>query len=314
MKILLPDNTPLDPDLPPGVEAVRYSPSKPVPPEHHDAEILVSWGQSGSGSLADTAQALTRLRWVQSLAAGPDAVLAAGFADDVIITSGRGLHDRTVAEHALALTLAGLRRFPELAEARREHRWAREVGGVQALHPADRVTTLLGAHVLIWGFGGIGRTLARYLDALGAHVRGVARSAGERDGFPVVAEDDVDEELRNADVLVLILPSSPDTDHVLDAERLALLPSRAWVINVGRGSTVNEAALVAALEAGTLGGAGLDVFETEPLPADSPLWDAPNVIISPHSAGGRPVGVDELLSENLAAFVAGKPLRNVIER
>jgi phosphoglycerate dehydrogenase-like enzyme len=145
-------------------------------------------------------------------------------------------------------------------------------------------------------------------------VRGVARSSGERSGFAVVAEEDIRQELGQTDVLVLILPSTPATAGALDADRLAALPAHAYVVNVGRGSTVDEPALVAALSEGRLAGAALDVTSTEPLPADSPLWNAPNLVLTPHAAGGRPVGADELISANLAALLAGRDLRNVVER
>ncbi len=102
------------------------------------------------------------------------------------------------------------------------------------------------------------------------------------------------------------------TRHALDADRLARLPRHAWVVNVGRGTTVDEDALAAALEAGRLGGAALDVFATEPLPADSPLWTAPNCVVSPHAAGGRPQGAEALIAENLRRCLAGQPLRNVV--
>ncbi len=313
VKILLPDSLPLDPTLPDGVDAVTYDASAPVPPEHRDAEALVVWGGSGE-HLAEVAGEMPNLRWVQSLAAGPDSVLAAGFPDDVVITSGAGLHSPTVTEHALALVLALLRRLPQAAEAQVAHRWDRRIGGVQPLHPAGAVTTLIGARVLVWGFGNIGQTLAPVLQSHGATVRGVARSAGERAGFEVVAEEDVEAELARTDVLVMILPSTPATEKALDARRLAALPEHAYVVNVGRGSTVDEEALLAALIDGTIAGAALDVTAVEPLPEDSPLWDAPNVIITPHAAGGRPVGADELVAHNLRALVEGRELRNVVER
>jgi phosphoglycerate dehydrogenase-like enzyme len=176
------------------------------------------------------------------------------------------------------------------------------------------VTTLLGARVLIWGFGAIGQTIAPLLDQLGAQVRGVARSSGERSGFAVIAEDDLPQELGRTDVLLMILPSTPATAQALDAERLAALPAHAYVVNVGRGSTVDESALVAALSDGRIAGAALDVTSTEPLQPDSPLWDAPNLVLTPHAAGGRPVGADELISANLAALLAGRDLRNVVQR
>src|SRR3954469_21200877 len=251
MKLLLPDSVPLAPTLPEGVTSVVYDAGAPVPDEHLDADALVVWGNAGD-DLAAVADRMPRLRWVQTLAAGPDAVLAAGFPEDVVITSGAGLHSRTVTEHALALVLALVRRLPAAARAQAEHRWAAELGGVQPLHPEGAVTTLIGARVLIWGFGSIAQTLAPLLRALGARVRGVARSSGERSGFAVVAEEDLNQELRQTDVLVMILPSTPATTRALDADRLAALPAHAYVVNVGRGSTVEEPALVAALVAGRI--------------------------------------------------------------
>jgi phosphoglycerate dehydrogenase-like enzyme len=312
MKLLLPDSLPLAPAVPEDVETVRYDASAPVPDEHLDAEALVVWGSSGA-DLRAVAGRMPRLRWVQSLAAGPDSVLAAGFPEDVVISSGSGLHDRPVTEHALALTLALVRRLPAAVRAQQEHRWADELGGLQPLHPEGAVTTLLGARVLVWGFGSIGQTVAPFLEQLGAEVRGVARSAGERSGFAVVAEEDLRQELGQTDVLIMILPSTAATTRALDADRLAALPEHAYVVNVGRGSTVDEPALVAALSEGRIAGAALDVTSTEPLPPDSPLWDAPNLLLTPHAAGGRPVGADELIAANLGALLAGRELRNVVE-
>jgi phosphoglycerate dehydrogenase-like enzyme len=313
VKLLLPDSVPLDPALPEGVEAVHYDATAPVPDEHLDAEALVVWGNA-PGDLRAVAGRMPRLRWVQTLAAGPDVVLGAGFPDDVVVTSGVGLHDRPVTEHALALVLALLRRLPEAIAAQAEHRWAGELGGLQPLHPDGRVTTLLGARVLVWGFGNIGQNLAPLLQALGAQVTGVGRSAGERAGFPVVAQDQLEAELGQTDVLVMILPATEATTHALDAARLAALPRHAFVVNVGRGTTVDEPALLAALTERRIAGAALDVTEVEPLPADSPLWDAPNLLLTPHAAGGRPVGGDELVGTNLAALLAGRELRNVVAR
>ncbi len=313
MKLLLPDSIPLHPAVPEGVHVVTYDAAAPVPDAHLDAEALVVWGSSRD-HLAAVAGRMPRLRWVQTLAAGPDAVLAAGFLDEVVITAGSGLHDRPVAEHALALVLGLVRRLPAAARAQAEHRWADELGGLQPLHPDGPVTTLLDARVLVWGFGHIGQTLAPMLRALGAQVRGIGRSAGERSGFPVAAEQELPAELGRTDVLVMILPATPDTTNALDDGRLAALPPHAYVVNVGRGSAVDESALVAALVGGRIAGAALDVTAVEPLPADSPLWEAPNLVLTPHAAGGRPVGADELVSHNLAALMRGEQLRNVVER
>jgi phosphoglycerate dehydrogenase-like enzyme len=312
MKLLLPDSVDLSSlSLPPGVTAAFYGIHEPVADDDVDAEILVVWGNPGD-QLRDCASRLPKLRWVQTLAAGPDMVLAAGFGPDVVITSGAGLHDRTVAEHTLALVLAAARQLPELTRAQIGHRWLGEAGGLRPVHDPDHFRTLRGAHVVIWGFGGIAATLAPYLTMLGARVTGVARSAGTRHGYPVVTDAELPGLLPSVDVLINILPATPETRRAVDERILALLPAKAWFVNVGRGATVDEPALIAALRSGALGGAALDVFETEPLPASSGFWDLPNVIITPHSAGGRPLGAADLLRENLDAFLTGRPLRNVV--
>jgi phosphoglycerate dehydrogenase-like enzyme len=166
--------------------------------------------------------------------------------------------------------------------------------------------------VVVWGFGSIAATTAPLLTAFGARVTGVARAAGERHGYPVRTEADFPALLPTADALVMILPATPSTRHAFDASVAALLPRHAWVVNVGRGATLDESALLDAVRSGRLGGAALDVTETEPLPPSSPLWDEPNIIVSPHAAGGRPLGAPELIRSNLAAFLAGRPLRNVV--
>nr|WP_043350422.1 phosphoglycerate dehydrogenase [Beutenbergia cavernae] len=311
MKILLPTSLPLHPTFGDGVTAVPYNVAAPLPSEHHDAAALVVWANA-SDRLADAAHALPGLRWVQTLAAGPDQVLAAPFGPDVTITAGQGLHDGPVAEHTLGLILAAARRLDVADEARRARRWASELSLGQPLDNAERFTTLHGARVLVWGFGGIGQRLAGYLRALGASVTGVARSAGERAGVPVVTDAEVPGLLPTLDVLVNILPATPQTAGVVDASVFAALAPKAWFVNVGRGATVDEGALDDALRSGSISGAALDVTATEPLPASSPLWDAPNLILTPHSAGGRPQGAEALIEDNLRRLLAGQELRNVV--
>lgn len=313
MKILLPDTVPLNPTLPTGWEAVTIDCREEIPAEHHDAAALVVWGASRR-HLASAAEHLGELRLVQSLSAGIEGILAAGFGEDVVITTGAGLHSLTVSEHALALLLSLVRRLPESREAQQRREWSTELGGLQPLHPEGRVTTLIGARVLIWGFGQIGQTLAPTLRALGAEVRGAARSAGTRAGFEVIADGDVLGALPEVDVLIDILPATEATAGAVGREVLAALPDHALLVNVGRGATVDQEALREALEAGTLGGAGLDVTDPEPLPAEDPLWEAPNLLITPHAAGGRPVGADERIGENVRALVDGRQLLHVAAR
>ncbi|KAK8096453.1 hypothetical protein PG999_012397 [Apiospora kogelbergensis] len=297
MKLLYPTSLVLDAKSLEGfsVSLHPYDVTAPIPDEHADAEILVTWTNTAA-NLSDAAKRLPKLRWIQSLAAGPNDVLAAGFSSSVLVTTGSGLHDHTVAEHALALLLNAARRFYEMRD----------------YQLASKFTTLRDANVLIWGYGNIAKTLTPHLRGLGATVRGVARTAGVRDGIEVYGDDKLAELLPQTDALVMILPGSDSTRHVLNAERLKQLPNHAWVVNVGRGTAIDEDALVAALQDGEIGGAALDVFEKEPLPESSTLWKAPNCIISPHAAGGRPQGAEELIASNLRRFLAGQDLKNIV--
>jgi phosphoglycerate dehydrogenase-like enzyme len=314
MKLLYPTSLKLDVRSLEGfsVDLQPYDVKQPIPEEHVDAEVLVTWTNSAD-NLSDAAARLTKLRWIQSLAAGPNDVLAAGFdTARIAVTTGSGLHDRTVAEHALGLLLAAARRFYEMRDYQLRGEWPAHLGGPQPDRPADRFTSLRDARVLVWGYGNIAKALTPALVGLGATVRGIARSAGVRDGIEVYAEDRLPDLLPETDALVMILPGSDSTANALSRERIAMLPRHAWVVNVGRGTSVDEDALADALDAGALGGAALDVFKTEPLPAPSRLWKTPNTIISPHAAGGRPQGAERLIAENLRRFIAGQSLNNVI--
>ena len=159
---------------------------------------------------------------------------------------------------------------------------------LQPVHEQGSFRTLRDARVAIWGFGGIAATLAPHLAALGARVTGIARTAGERHGFPVVTAADLPGLLPDTDVLVMILPATPDTERALTADVLALLPPHAWLVNVGRGATVDERAVLDAVRAGRLGGAALDVFAEEPLPAGHPLARLSNATLTSHSAFRTP--------------------------
>ncbi|WP_129669832.1 NAD(P)-dependent oxidoreductase [Phytoactinopolyspora endophytica] len=310
VQILLPTTIDTRIPMPDGATAVAYDPAAPLPESAKTADGLVLWG--GAKDLPEVAaRELPGLRWVQTLGAGYENVVAAGFDETVTICNGASLHDATVAEHALMLSLAAARRVDVFVRDQMERRWG-DRGGLQDLDNARELTTLAGARVVVWGFGGIGQTLAPYLRMLGADVTGVARSAGERAGFPVVTEDDVDRLLPETDVLVMILPGVEDNKHALDERRIGLLPRTSWLVNVGRGNTVDEAALVRALAAGRIGGAALDVFEVEPLPAESGLWALDNVIVSPHAAGGRPRGYADLIAQNASALLGSGTWRNVV--
>lgn len=313
MKLLYPTSLKLDIDSIQGfsVDLVPYDvKANEIPAEHHDADILVTWTNTAA-NLSYAQANLRNLRWIQSLAAGPNDVLNAGFDPAVVaVTTGSGLHDRTVAEHALGLLLNAARRFYEMRDYQLQSKWPQHLGGAQPDRPSDRFTTLRDARVLVWGFGNIAKSLVPSLTLLGAQVKGVARSAGVRDGIQIYGEESLPELLPETDALVMILPGSDSTRHALNAERLKLLPKHAWIVNVGRGTAIDEEALADALDQERIGGAALDVFEVEPLPESSRLWKTPNTVVSPHAAGGRPQEAEALIAYNLRRFLAKQALKN----
>lgn len=314
MKLLYPTSLKLDVESLKGfsVDLKPYDVKKPLPEDLVDAEAMITWTNSPD-NLKDAASRMKNLKWIQSLAAGPNDVLGAGFdASKIKVTTGSGLHDWTVAEHTLGMLLTAARKFHEMRDYQNQGKWPAHLGGPQPDRPAGAFTSLRGANVVIWGFGNIGKTLAPWLTALGANVFGVARSSGVRNGVQVYSEDQLGELLPKTDALVMILPGSDSTKHALNADRMKQLAKHAWVVNVGRGTTIDEDALLKALEAGEIGGAALDVFEKEPLPEGNPLYKAKNLVLSPHAAGGRPQGAETLIADNLRRFVAGQELKNII--
>lgn len=309
VKILVPTVIPIEFTPPEGVHDVRYNVYEPIPEEHRDAEAIVLW-LNPPELLAELPSVLPNLKFIQGLMAGPDAVHAAGFRPEVTICAGTGLHDVPVAEHTMALILAAARRLDLTTRAQDEHRWARELTGNQ-IKKRTGFTSLAGTNAVVWGFGSIALTLAPMLDAFGVNVTGVANTAGERGGYPVVTPAELPELLPSTDVLVSILPGTEATTGIVNKNIFSALPTHAWFVNVGRGAVVNEDDLLAALEADDIGGAALDVFVEEPLPPDNPLWTAPNLIITPHTAGGRPQGSGQRIEENLRRYMAGEELIGV---
>ncbi|EAQ85499.1 hypothetical protein CHGG_09513 [Chaetomium globosum CBS 148.51] len=316
MKLLYPTTLNFNPALLAGFPTLTLHPydakAPTLPSDLLDATILITWANSAA-NLSFAASNLRQLRWIQSLAAGPNDVLAAGFDTSLItICTGSGLHDHTVAEHALGLLLTAARRFHEMRDYQLQGKWPGHLGGPQPDREPGTFRTLRDARVLVWGFGNIAKCLTPMLVGLGATVRGVARTAGVRAGVEVFGEDKLAELLPQTDALVMILPGDASTRHALNKERLALLPKHAWLVNVGRGSSVDENALFEALEKEEIGGAALDVFEQEPLPEGDKLYGAKNLVLSPHAAGGRPQGAEELIVDNLRKFLAGQEMRNVV--
>ena len=278
-----------------------------------DAEVYVGFGMSRA--LFDAAP---RLRWIHSAAAGVGALLFPELrARDVIVTNSAGVHAVPIAEWVVGAVLHFLRGF-DLAEARRrDARWDRE-----AFVGADTpVREVRDCQALILGAGGIGTEVARRLTMLGARCTGVRRHAarGAPPGFErVVGTGEWAPLLPECDVLIIAAPSTPETRHLVGERELDALPTRALVVNVARGSLLDEGALAARLAAGRLRGAALDVFAREPLPADSALWGLSSVLLTPHVSGVSPRGFRErelaLILDNWRRYVAGAPLRNLVDK
>ncbi|HEX5295910.1 MAG TPA: D-2-hydroxyacid dehydrogenase [Streptosporangiaceae bacterium] len=252
-----------------------------------------------------------RLRWVQGTSAGIGGFLdRTGLADTpLVFTTAAGVHATPLAEFALLGLLYFAKDLPGLARWQRQRHWQRLAVG-----------QLAGRRVLLVGLGGTGRAVARLLAAAGVEVTGTARTPRHRDAPGVasfVTPDQLGQVLPAVDALVLACPLTEQTRHLIAARELALMRPGAVLVNISRGQVVDEDALIATLSSGHLGGACLDVFETEPLPASSPLWQLENVIISPHSASTVAAEnhlLAELFTDNLQRWLGGRPLRNVYDR
>src|SRR5687768_4274948 len=264
---------------------------------------------------ADLVVRAARLRWLQA----PQAAPPAGFysqaliAHPAVVTNFREIYNDHIGAHIMAFVLAFARGFQRYVPQQMRREWKKpsaEDGGV--LHLPE--TTML-----IVGVGGIGSEAARLAAAFGIHVTGV--DARRREAPPGVLKldgpDALDSLLPHADFVVLTVPHTPATEGFMHRARFQRMKRTAFFINIGRGMTTRLDDLVEALRAGEIAGAGLDVFEQEPLPADHPLWTMPGVLITPHSAGYGPHLDDRrfsILADNCRRFLAGQPLRNVVDK
>jgi phosphoglycerate dehydrogenase-like enzyme len=253
--------------------------------------------------IAEVLPEMPTVRWVQSSWAGVTPLLAVG-RRDYVLTGLKDVFGQQMAEYVLGYLLAHELKILERAEAQRQRRWFDVLSGT-----LDRKA--LG----LMGTGSIGRSIASLARTFGLRVRGYSRSGQPVADFDeVFAADRLEAFLHGLDYLVSVLPETAATDRLLDARSLALLPTHAYFVNVGRGNVVDEAALVAALHAGALAGAALDVFDREPLPGGSPLWSAPNLRITGHVASpSNPHEVAPIFVENFRRFVRGEALHYVVD-
>lgn len=271
------------------------------------ADVLFDFDWYAPGELPTTAP---RLRWVQATSSGIGEYVRRLELDrsSIVFTNCAGIHAVPLAEWVVLGLLYLVKGVPRLRSEQAARHWER--------YTARR---LAGSRVLLVGLGGVGREVARTLANLGVEVWGVRRSANTPpEGVArLVARGDLLGALGRVDGLVLACPYTAETHHLIGAAELAAMPPGAFVVNISRGQVVDEPALVDVLGNGHLGGAVLDVFEEEPLPADSPLWGMANVLVSPHSAstvGAENELIVELFLDNLRRFLDGRPLRNVYDR
>ncbi|MEN2978192.1 D-2-hydroxyacid dehydrogenase [Tistrella bauzanensis] len=273
-----------------------------------DAIAMIS--QYWSPKVRDlVAAARPRLKLVQLLTAGFDPLDGHGVPDGLLVANAGGAYSPTVAEHALTMMLALIRRLPDAAIAHARQEWDRSI--------QRDMGSLEGRTVTMLGFGSIGVETARRLKPFGARVIAATRSASPHPlADEVVPIGDLASVLPRTDVLYACLPLGDATRGLIGRTVLDALPDHALVINVARGAVVDKTALLAALLEGRIGGAGLDVTDPEPLPADDPLWRAPNLIITPHVAGNGSAAVDQRLAavtvDNVNRLAAGAPLTHLV--
>jgi phosphoglycerate dehydrogenase-like enzyme len=276
-----------------------------------EAEVLYDFPR---GHVRDLKQVAPNLRWLQASMAGAGEVArSAGILDiDVVVTTASGVYSGPLAEFVVMAMLQHAKNLERLRREKIEKAWRQ-----------THTDTLEGKTLCIVGMGNIGRAAAERVRPFGTRVLGVKRTVREDDpahshADAVYGTDRLHEALAEADYVAVTLPGTPETYHLVDKEAIAAIKQGAYFANVGRGSVVDESALVEALRSGHLSGAALDVFETEPLPQESPLWELENVIISPHATDMVPSIINErqtdLFCENLRRYLDGEPLLNVLDK
>jgi len=258
--------------------------------------------------------AAKKLRWIQAPSAGIEFVhqIPELVASDVVLTNARGAHATTIAEHTFAMLLTLTRGLRFFDHAKGCHTWLRGDGYRQ-------VEGLAGKTIGIVGYGNIGRAIGKRAHAFEMTVKAVDAQPVTGDGYASSVQqlDGLNGMIRESDVLAVAVPITPETRGMIGEEQIRLLKPGSYLVAVSRGGIVDEPALIRALKDGHLAGAGLDVTEVEPLPSNNPLWDAPNLIITPHISGGSQLTTElmwTIFFENVGHFVKGEPLRNLTDK
>lgn len=272
-----------------------------------DTEVIIHWNKKMSQYWQEGL--LPNLKWVQAISAGINSMPLEGFEQKgIILTNASGLHQSTISEFVIGALLFHMRGFQASQANQQQKVWEQSLD----------IRELKGKTMMIFGIGNIGRRLARIADAFGMQTIGVNRSGREVEEVNrTVTQDECDQVLGEADIVVNILPETEETRNFFDEKRFSKMKKSTLFVNVGRGTSVETAALIKALNEEILSFAALDVFENEPLEIDSPLWEHPKVFISPHVSGTLEHFRDELfeiVKPNVSAYVSeGSPVKNIID-
>lgn len=249
-----------------------------------------------------------QLQWIHAASAGVDALMFPALSrSDIPMTNARGIFDQSIAEYVLGVILMFAKDSRTNIELQQANRWQHR-----------NTERIQDKQMLVVGAGSIGRSIAKQCGNAGMRVAGIARHSREDDAFEAIHPiTELHQHLATADYVVIAAPLTPDTKGLFGTETFAAMPSHARLINIGRGAIVDTNALLAALDNGEIAGAGLDVFETEPLPADHPLWDYKNVLISAHMAGdfiGWRTALSQQFLDNFARWQRGEALHNMVNK
>ncbi len=276
-----------------------------------DTDVFIGWSLRPEQYIA-----AKKLRWIHSPAAAVHQLMYPELVrSNVIVTNSSNVHGPVVAEHAISVLLALAKRLPQAMHYQREKKWAQTLLWNESPRPRE----VSGATVVVVGVGGIGSAFIHHARHFGMHVIAVRESVskGKGEADEVVSLSDLDKVLPRADYILLCTPVTPATTGMINESRLNRMKPDAYIINVGRGPLIDEAALLHALQTKRIAGAALDVFVEEPLPAESPLWSLDNLLITPHTAAVTERLWDrhsELIVENLRRLLAGQPLLNVVDK
>jgi len=289
----------------PALEIVTANGLSELPADLSDIDVLISFAIELTDDFYKRAP---RLKWIQCLATGVDQVLRCpSLRPETLMTSGRGAHGAPMRETVVYLMMAVSRDVKDLVEEQKAHVWNRRF-----------YSLFTGKTAVVVGVGVVGTAIGQLLKAFGMHVIGVTRTTRAVEGFDdMMPTGRLREAAGRADFLINVLPANADNALLFDRAVFAAMKPSAYYISAGRGQTVDEPALIAALRERRIAGAGLDVFQTEPLPADSPFWDLPNVFITPH-LGGYTIEYEDLImpliADNMRLFLAGRlrEMRNIV--